>query len=605
MSGANTWRGANTWSVALNENAGGGGGGGAVNSVSVGNANLTLTGTATDPIISGTLVALTGNVATTNFAFSGNAPGNPSFVIGGTEEFKIITTDLTSHILVDSGVNGGVQLGNPAGYGGYKVTAPTVTPSTDSTTQVATTAFVQSAISGTPNPNLSQVLTAGNTATNSITVNNTGVGANTIKLLPNNSATDPHIELSDGTTTNTINKNGYTTRNSTQNSTHFLNFSDNSATGTGAIQKTAGIECNPSTKTLTTTTLETQNITALSPYNFSVVSIFADATARDAGIPSPYAGQMAFLTGSNKLQYWNTNWGNVSVILNNPVITGFTITTQYELIYVNASNTVITAPTLGGFTVVRFFPTTTTSGTITLPNTASVEYLLVAGGGGGAGGTMFASNGGGGGGGGFLTATDSMVELTSYALTVGGGGIAGVASTNGGAGANSSLVVASGTITATGGGGGGTGVGVAGGSGGGGGYTGVVNAGGAGSQGSAGGSSTTASPYPYSGGGGGAGGVGSSSVGQGGVGLSSTITGATVFYAGGGGGGASAGSPAPGTLPTGGNGGGGNGGYFNNIAPTAGTNGRGGGGGGRGNTTGSAGASGGSGVVIVRFPSYS
>ena len=347
------------------------------------------------------------------------------------------------------------------------------------------------------------------------------------------------------------------------------------------------------------------NLTVASPYNFSVVSIFADATARDLALPSPYAGQMAFLTGSNKLQYWNVNWYNVNAILNSPVITGFTITTQYELIYVNASNTVINAPTLGGDTIVRFFPTTTTSGTMTFPNTVAVQYLIVAGGGGGAGGTQFAADGGGGGGGGFLTATDSMVEQVSYAVSVGGGGIAGVASTNGGLGANSSLVVASGTITANGGGGGGAGVGVAGGSGGGGGYTGVVNAGGAGSQGSAGGSSTTASPYPYSGGGGGAGGVGSSSVGQGGVGLSSTITGATVFYAGGGGGGASAGTPSPPTLPTGGNGGGGNGGYFNNVAPTAGTNGRGGGGGGRGNLAGAVGAAGGSGVVIVRFPSYS
>jgi len=64
----------------------------------------------------------------------------------------------------------------------------------------------------------------------------------------------PQIYLTDGTTTNTIDKNGYTTRNTTANLTHYLDFSDNSATGTGAIQKTAGIECNPSTKTITATT---------------------------------------------------------------------------------------------------------------------------------------------------------------------------------------------------------------------------------------------------------------------------------------------------------------------------------------------------------------
>ena len=62
------------------------------------------------------------------------------------------------------------------------------------------------------------------------------------------------IILTDGTTTNTLDKTGYTTKNSVQNSTHYLNFSDSSATGIGAIQKTAGISCNPSTSTLTATT---------------------------------------------------------------------------------------------------------------------------------------------------------------------------------------------------------------------------------------------------------------------------------------------------------------------------------------------------------------
>ena len=145
MSGANTWRGANTWSVALNENAQAGSGGG-VGTITAGNPNITITGTATNPIISGTLVNLTSNVATQNFSLSGNTAGNPSFVVGGGQEFKVITTDLTPHILVSGAVGGGVQLGLPSGYGGYKVTAPTVAPSTTSDTQVATTAFVQSAI---------------------------------------------------------------------------------------------------------------------------------------------------------------------------------------------------------------------------------------------------------------------------------------------------------------------------------------------------------------------------------------------------------------------------------------------------------------------------
>lgn len=113
-------------------------------------------------------------------------------------------------------------------------------------------------INGVPYPpavdNLSVVLAAGNTATNSITLNNAGTGLNKISLLPNASASNPQITLTDGTTANTIDKNGYTTRNTTTNATNFLNFSDSSATGTGSIQKTSGIECNPFTKTVTATT---------------------------------------------------------------------------------------------------------------------------------------------------------------------------------------------------------------------------------------------------------------------------------------------------------------------------------------------------------------
>ena len=105
-----------------------------------------------------------------------------------------------------------------------------------------------------PADTLSAVLTAGNTATNSVILNNTGTGTNVISLLPNASASNPQITLTDGTTTNTIDKNGYTTRNTTANLPHYLNFSDNSTTGTGSIQKTAGISCNPNTNTITATT---------------------------------------------------------------------------------------------------------------------------------------------------------------------------------------------------------------------------------------------------------------------------------------------------------------------------------------------------------------
>lgn len=75
----------------------------------------------------------------------------------------------------------------------------------------------------------------------------TSLGATTIN---NNS-----LIITDGTTTNTMNKTGYTTKNTTVSATHYLNFSDSSATGIGAIQKSANFTVNPSTGALTTNTL--------------------------------------------------------------------------------------------------------------------------------------------------------------------------------------------------------------------------------------------------------------------------------------------------------------------------------------------------------------
>ena len=93
---------------------------------------------------------------------------------------------------------------------------------------------------------------------------NTSITNGSITLLdetttPNtsNELTYSTITLSDGTTTNTIDKNGYTTQNSVENATKYLNFSDISADGISAIKKTSGISCNPSTNTITATTFNT------------------------------------------------------------------------------------------------------------------------------------------------------------------------------------------------------------------------------------------------------------------------------------------------------------------------------------------------------------
>jgi hypothetical protein len=177
----------------------------------------------------------------------------------------------------------------------------------------------------------------------------------------------------------------------------------------------------------------------------------------------------------------------------------------------------------------------------------TLEYLVVAGGGGGGGGLA-----GGGGAGGLVTNAGYVITPgTTYTITIGNGGIAGVDLGDGGNGANSifgigtvtTLSATSGTITAVGGGKGGAGTGGVGGSAGGSGRStnspagidpNVVGQGnpsgikvaddgtgaGGGGAGSAG---QAARPYLYGG--------------NGGAGLISTITGFPVVYAGGGGGG--------------------------------------------------------------------
>ena len=280
-------------------------------------------------------------------------------------------------------------------------------------------------------------------------------------------------------------------------------------------------------------------------------------------------------------------------------------------LYMTATNTNGTETIDGDYKVVTF----NTSGTFTptvgtgLPESDSVEYLVIAGG--GAGGYVHA---GAGGAGGYRTATNFTVTNTALTVTVGAGAAGNSnSSTNGSNGSNSIFS----TITSDGGGGGGhySGGGIGnngsnGGSGGGGSSnptsasgvpcTGGLATSGQGFNGGAG--FRTAAGYHAGGGGGGAGAVGGDGSGSGsayvsgngGVGLASSITGTSVIRAGGGGGG---GEGTGGTDGTGGAGGGGDG--QSSITGGSGTANTGGGGGGVGGITQS--GSGGSGVVIIRY----
>jgi hypothetical protein len=270
----------------------------------------------------------------------------------------------------------------------------------------------------------------------------------------------------------------------------------------------------------------------------------------------------------------------------------------------------------------------------------SIEYLVVAGGGGGGGTACSNYAASGGGAGGFRqnypspTTAGLPVTATSYPITVGGGGTAGVGPTPSGPGPNSPGLRGSSsifsTITSTGGGGGISGgssqpsINIPGGSGGGGIGPGTLANYGLGNtppvsppQGNNGGDG---SPAPLTGNGGGGGGgaaaVGgnapgpSSGGGNGGIGSSWTnpLFGPTapsygtagpvpgVRYFSGGGGGA---VNNPGTAGTGGSGGGGNATQGPGQTGSSGTTNTGGGAGAGGSS--SNGGTGGSGIVVIRY----
>jgi hypothetical protein len=303
-------------------------------------------------------------------------------------------------------------------------------------------------------------------------------------------------------------------------------------------------------------------------------------------------------------------------------------TTQYGAAYVTATGGTITC--CGNYRIHTF----TSSGTFTVCSTGnaagsnSVDYLVVAGGGGSGGDT-----GGGGGGGGFreshtapvsgcytasplASSTPIPVSATTYPITVGAGGAAGVPLNYIGCSGSNSIFS---TITSAGGGGGGGGYtpscynGRDGGSGGGGSRKGGV--GGTGNtppttpaQGFSGGTGQPGGTCTTAGGGGGATAIGTNgtttpgpstgfSVGGAGAGTNiNTATGESgpgpLRYYSGGGGGALRANSTP-TTSVGGIGGGGDGGPG---CQTAGTTNTGGGGGG-----GSAATNGGSGIVIIRY----
>ena len=266
-----------------------------------------------------------------------------------------------------------------------------------------------------------------------------------------------------------------------------------------------------------------------------------------------------------------------------------------------------------------WIPTSDDDVTDEVPQTYSIDFLVVAGGGsGGSADQNGTHSGGGGGAGGYRTSTQTVNPGVAITVTVGDGGAVSGSYNNGNPGSNSSISGTGLTTITSAGGGGGDG---AGGSSPGSAGAGGSGGGASGNEGNAGGAGNTPSTSPSQGnkggdvggsadgggcGGGGASAAGTNSTGNGatvgGAGTASSITGSSVTRAGGGGGGGNVNVNAG---ASGGSGGGGTGGNFQSTNGTPGTTNTGGGGGGGPTAEGSTGVtagSGGKGVVILSVP---
>ena len=309
------------------------------------------------------------------------------------------------------------------------------------------------------------------------------------------------------------------------------------------------------------------------PYDTKTYTIRVKATNP---VGATYTQSSTSATQVGDIAYLHlTGTGNYTGSVTSPTITIIlipnTLTVSSEFITTNSYNYLDSSGNpstlqVGGYTVYKFFPITTTTGNV-LTNTtfnSNIRYLIVGGGGsGGSGGSdpnNYYSGDGGDAGNLIDNSVNGIGASTSFALTVGGPGSSSIFSTytaNGGA---------SGGYNNQAGGNGGSGAG---------------GAGGAGN---------------------GFGGGGNGSGGNGGIGFLSDITGgASVYYAGGGGGCGGHTQHSFGSGGSGSNGGGGQGLSFP-TGPSA-TNGAdefGGGGGGSHVPQ----TIGGSGVVILRFLSY-
>jgi hypothetical protein len=359
------------------------------------------------------------------------------------------------------------------------------------------------------------------------------------------------------------------------------------------------------------------------------ISIFADETGRDTGIPTPLHGQICYVSNLYNLQIYLSDYQYWSQLAKVEMFYMIYFTgpqasnVVYKHTFLDANGTPRGSPVNGGFTVLSITSSPARGDAfLVFPETRlnNVRIIIVGGGGGGGFSTGNGLNtqivvcGAGGAGGVYELGNTSYEAGTQYTFYVGKGGFRGsVDRPNDQTSGESSRF---GGIITSGGGGYGArflsyefnsnangGDGLAGfpslssGCGGGGGIVGTFMSGNGGTGANSGAPGVISqNPLLFSSGGGG--GAGQSGQGiNGGDGAKSDITGTSTYY-GGGGGGLTRDSSSTVNLGSGGRGGGGN--ASTDQAEKNGKNGTGGGGGCGSNS--SPGGNGGSGIIIIRYP---
>jgi hypothetical protein len=192
--------------------------------------------------------------------------------------------------------------------------------------------------------------------------------------------TSSSLNLTDGTISNTLDKNQWSgniqTVNTSANSTHYLNFSDSSSTGYGKPQKTAGISCNPSTNTITATTFSGNATTSSSAVG---VNLTSDDTAGTYYIPfsktTTATGNTLFVDNVTGPLTYNANTGRLNAqIVGSDTLTGSLSGTL--AIHNSATTANVNFFTAGTTGTLSIMGSSQTSGNVVIGSTTATTGLV-------------------------------------------------------------------------------------------------------------------------------------------------------------------------------------------------------------------------------------